>query len=137
MAEGNIGTGRTSLGATIALCGWAGFLDLRVLCQELCSGLIALYQPGQGAEVLLSLFKYSGRRGLNILEIFASFLNTQRQGQGYVYSYQPQNVSMNVSMQELGHFLEHSKVPLPLRTMMTEMSRRHWIERGSCYLQMS
>lgn len=39
------------------------------------------------------------------------------------------NVSMNVPMQELESFLEHSKIPLPLRTVMTEMPKRsHWDE---------
>lgn len=41
------------------------------------------------------------------------------------------NMSRNVPMQELESFLEHSKIPLPLRTVMTEMPKRsHWVEGG-------
>lgn len=54
--------------------GWVP--DPRVLCRELCLGLIALYWAGQEAGVLLPLFKiFFGEKAenLNILEIFASF----------------------------------------------------------------
>lgn len=44
------------------------------------------------------------------------------------------NMSMNVPMQELESFLEHSKVPLPLRTMMTEIPKRPWVEWGRPHL---